>query len=506
MSANQRKAGIVLGYVNIVVKNLVNLVYTPMLLAFVGQADYGVYQSSNSFVFSLSILSLGFSGAYLRFYTQRKEADDDEGVRRLNGVYLIFYAVVSAVAVALGLCFAASANIIFSSGFTSDQVELARVLMDIMSFSVASTLFNNVFDSYIVAHERFTFQQTRSLFTTLATPFIAYALLCVGLGPVGVAIAQLVVNLSLLALNARYAIGDLGMQFDVQTYESGLFRAVAVFSGWLLANQVCDLIGQNVPNVMLGALSSATAVAVFAVACQIRNVFTSLSVAISSVFAPQVNVLVARRVPDEELTRLMTRVGRVQMIIYCWVLGGFAFLGKFFIGAWAGEGFADAYWLVLMMVIPLAAPLSQNVGIDIQKAKNMHKARSVVYLLINLGNVVFTLFFAGSLGSWAAAIGYSLSILFGNTLWMNWYYHNHVGLDMGYFWRRTTPVVLAGLLSVALFLLVTHFVPVSSWLGFVGWGLAYTVVYGLILLFLVCDDVEREMVFGKLKGLRRQNA
>ena len=45
---SQRKTGAILGYANIIVKNLVNLVYTPMLLAFVGQADYGVYQTSNS--------------------------------------------------------------------------------------------------------------------------------------------------------------------------------------------------------------------------------------------------------------------------------------------------------------------------------------------------------------------------------------------------------------------------------------------------------------------------
>ena len=66
---SQRKTGAILGYANIIVKNLVNLVYTPMLLAFVGQADYGVYQTSNSFVFSLTLLTFGFSEAYIRFYT-----------------------------------------------------------------------------------------------------------------------------------------------------------------------------------------------------------------------------------------------------------------------------------------------------------------------------------------------------------------------------------------------------------------------------------------------------
>lgn len=506
MVQSQRRAGIVLGYANIIVKNLVQLVYTPMLLSFVGQADYGVFQTSNSFVFSLQILSLGFAGAYLRFYTQRREAGDEEGVRRLNGTYLLFYSVVSVVAIVLGLCFSAASGLIFSSGFTAEQVELARVLMAIMGLSVAATLFTTVFDSYVVAHERFTFQQTRQLFTTLATPFLAYALLRAGMGPVGVAIAQLVVNLSLLALNARYAIGKLGMRFDLKTRDRGLFKAVAVFSGWLLANQICDLVNQNVPNVLLGALSGATAVAVFAVAVQIRSVFFSLSTTISGVFAPQVNTLVARDADDGELTRLMTRVGRVQMAIYCWVLGGFAFLGEFFISRWAGDEFADGYWLVLMMALPLAVPLSQNVGIEIQKAKNMHKARSVAYLVIALGNVVFTAAFSGVLGYWAPAVAYAVSIILGNGLWMNWYYHRRVGVDMGFYWRENLPVMLCAAGVVAAFLVVTHLMPIGSWMGLLGWGLVYTAVYLVALLFFVANRDERGALLGKLKGAMVRHA
>ena len=79
--ASQRKLGAILGYANIIVKNLVNLVYTPMLLAFVGQADYGVFQTSNSFVFSLSLLSFGFSEAYIRFYTQKKAHGTEGDIR-----------------------------------------------------------------------------------------------------------------------------------------------------------------------------------------------------------------------------------------------------------------------------------------------------------------------------------------------------------------------------------------------------------------------------------------
>ena len=343
--ASQRKAGALLGYANILAKNLVNLVYTPMLLSYVGQADYGVFQSSNSFVFSLTLLSFGFSEAYVRFYTQTVAHGGERDIRHLNGMYLTLYVAVTAAAVALGMGFSANAGAVFSAGFTEAQVSLARELLAIMTLNVASTLFTVVFNSYITAHERFVYQQTRQLVTTLATPLCAWALLAAGMGPVGVALAQLAVNLVLLALNARYAIVVLGMRFELRGADWGVMRGIAAFSAWIFGNQVCEMVNQSVPNIMLGAISGATAVSLFAVAVNIRQVFYSLSTTMSNVFIPKVNRIVATSDDNAELTRLMTRVGRYQMVLFCWVYGGFAILGKFFVTRWAGPGFAEAYWL-----------------------------------------------------------------------------------------------------------------------------------------------------------------
>ena len=272
---NQRRVGVILGYGNIIVKNLVNLVYTPMLLSFVGQADYGVYQSCNSFVFSLTLLSFGFSQAYVRFYTQRKINGTEEDIRRLNGVYLVLYAVVSATALTLGLIFAANVGAIFSAGFTQEQIATSEMVVSILAANIAITLFNSVFDAFILAHEQFRFQQTRQLATTLATPFAAYGLLCIGFGVMGVATAQLAISIVLLLLNGSFCISVLGMRFNVRRFDTALFKSIFVFSAWIFANQICDLVNQNVPNILLGALTTASIVAVFAVSVQIRSVFIS---------------------------------------------------------------------------------------------------------------------------------------------------------------------------------------------------------------------------------------
>lgn len=494
---SQRCTGIVLGYANIIVKNLVNLVYTPMLLSFVGQADYGVYQTSNSFVFSLSLLSFGFSQAYVRFYTQKRARGED--VRGLNGVYLVLYAVVSVTAFLLGLAFAASAGTLFSASFTLDEVELATAVMSVMAGSIAVTLFNSVFDAYVLAHEEFRFQQSRQLITTLATPFCAYALLCFGFGVMGVAIAQLAVNIILLALNSSFCLGKLEMRFEVSHFDSALFKAIAVFSAWIFANQVCDLVYQNVPNVVLGMFTSASTVAVFAVSVQIRNVFYSLSTTISNVFTPEINRIVAETDDNEQLTHLMSRVGRLQMMLFCWVFGGFTILGCFFIEHWAGAGFSDAYWIVLIMVAPLVIPLTQNVGVEIQRAKNMHRARSIGMLIVAAFNVACTFALSPYIGYWAPAAAYGIGILLCNGAFLNWYYRYRVGLRMGYFWSRCSPVMVSGAVAVALCLAGTVAIPVSSWLTFLAWGLAFTLVFGVALWLLALDEGERTSLSSKLR-------
>ena len=500
---NQRKVGALLGYLNILVKNIVNLVYTPMLLSFVGQAEYGVYQTANSFVFSLSLLTFGFSQAYVRFYTKLRVQGSETDIRRLNGMYLVLYTVVCSVALALGLLAAVNAGAMFSKGFTEKQTLLAGTLMEIMTVNVACTLFSTVFDAYIRAHEEFRFQQSRQLLTTLATPVVAFVLLYLGMGATGVAVAQLAVTITLLALNVRFAVFRLGMRFDFARFDRVLLKAIAAFSAWIFANQLCDLVNQNLPNVLLGALTDAAAVSVFAVSVQIRTVFVSLSTTMSNVFTPMINRIVAEGDDNAVLTRLMTRVGRYQMILFCWVYCGFVLLGEFFISAWAGSDFSIAYWLIVAMAIPLALPLTQNTGIEIQRAKNMHRARSIAMLAMAALNVLFTWFAAPYIGCWAPAVGYILSIALGNGLFMNWYYQKRVGLDMFFFWKNNLPVMVVSGIVLAACLLVRLAIPIVGWGSFLIWGLAYSVLFAMASWAFVLSAEERASVSARLPFLRR---
>ena len=499
--ASQKKAGALLGYANILVKNLVNLIYVPLLLHFLGQGDYGVFQMTNSVVFALTLLSAGFYGSYVRFYMRERAAgcpDNGLGVRRLNGMFLLVYLTVAVLCLIGCGVMVLNVHALFSGGLTAQEINLARALLMVMGVNIAVTMLSTPFDSYIVAHERFVFQQSRQLFTALAQPFLAVLLLWLGMGAVGVACAQLTISTILLVWNIAFATRKLSMRFTFHRLEWSLFKAVAIFSFWIFLNQIFDLVNNNVPNFLLGAMASSTAVAVFAIAVQIRNIFFSMSTTMSNVFTPQINRIVAESDNNTVLTQLMTRVGRYQMIIFWYLFGGFIVLGRYFVHIWAGDVNADAYWLCLIMVLPVMVPLTQNTGIEIQRAKNRHKTRSLIYILTSVIDIVISVLLIPSLGYWATAIGYVASIALGTGLFMNWYYHTRIGLDMVYFWKHQLPTILLALAVVVVCLLGGLMLPVSSIPTFLVWGIIYTLLFGAGALKVSLTTGEREKIVNRL--------
>ena len=186
---------------------------------------------------------------------------------------------------------------------------------------------------------------------------------------------------------------------------------------------IIDQINWNIDKFVLGRYRGTIAVAVYGLAAQLNSYYLSLSTAISNVFIPRVNRMVAIENDNKKLTNLFTRVGRIQFILLFLVCSGIVFFGRSFISMWAGADYNGTYAIVLLLIIPVTIPLIQNLGIEIQKAKNMHQFRSWVYFFIAVANVFLSIPLAKAYGGIGAAIGTAISLLIGNGLVMNWYYH-----------------------------------------------------------------------------------
>lgn len=493
---NQRRVGAVLSYVNIIAKNLVTFMYTPFLLRFVGQANYGLFQMTNSVMMGLSLLSMGFSSAYVRFYIRYKVKDKQEEIEKLNGMYLLIFLGISLISLAIGSLLLFNVDFLFGKSLTAHQLILTRYLMSVMVLDVAVTFISSVFDSNITVNQRFVFQQGRQLMQTFLVPLICVPLVFMGVGVLSIVITQLLVTVIFMFLNIKYCLTKLSMKFKFSNLPFKLLEELGTFSFFIFLNQVVDLINNNAPNFILGMFRGASMVATFAIAIQVKNMFFMLSTSLSNVFVPRVNELVSSHKSSNVLTEVMIKLGRIQMSVLFFVLGGFVVIGKYFINLWAGSQNSEAYSLIIVMVLPSIIPLAQNIGIEIQRAMNKHIFRSITYTIFAIINIVITIIGSIKLGLIGAALGYVISILCANGLLMNWYYEKKMGLNMFCYWKGVLNTCVPFIVVTAFLGLVQIKFPIVSLSKFIVFGSIYVILYMLIFWRWVANSYEKGLLLG----------
>ena len=504
MHINQRKAGVILSYAGEIVKILVNLVYTPIMLRLLGQSEYGLYQLVYSVVSYLSLLSLGFGSSYLRFYSRYKAQNDEDGVAKLNGMFILIFCSISVICILCGTVMVRNIRTIFGTGLTESEYATAKVLMELLIINLALTFPNSVFNCSITAHEKFLFQKLLILLQNLFSPFLTLPLLIMGYGSIGMVSVTTLLTFVLLISNMFYCFKKLHVRFAFHGLKISLFKEMWVFTFFIFLNQIIDQINWSVDKFLLGRFAGTTAVAVYGVGGQINTLYLQFSSSVSNVFVPKVNRIVAETNDNTELTTLFTKVGRIQFIVLGLILTGFVFFGMPFVNLWAGEGYGASYAVALLLIIPVTVPLIQNLGIEIQRAKNMHKARAVVYLAIAIANVFISIPLIKFFGPEGAALGTAISLFAGNIIFMNWYYHARIGMNMFYFWKEIAKFIPALIAPCVVGVAIMKFVNITGLVKLGVFAVVYAAVYGLSMYFFGMNEEEKQLVMGPIRKILRK--
>ena len=171
---------------------------------------------------------------------------------------------------------------------------------------------------------------------------------------------------------------------------------------------------------------------------------------------------------------------------------------------WAGKEYGASYAVAILLIAPVTVPLIQNLGIEIQRAKNMHKARSVVYLFIAIANVFISIPLIKLIGPAGAALGTAISLIAGNIIFMNWYYHARIGMNMIYFWKEIAKFIPALIAPCVVGIVIMNFVNITGLVKLGVFAVVYTAVYGLSMYYLGMNEEEKQLVMGPIRKILRK--
>lgn len=491
---SQLRSGVVLSYVNLALSCIIPFIYTPIMLRMLGEAEYGLYSLSSSVIGYLSLLSFGFGSTILRYMTMYRAKGEKDNEEKAFGFFLILYGIIALLVMLGGIIVANNVEPIFHRGLTGAELEKMHTLVLIMSFSSAISFPISVFSSVIMAHERYIFRKIIDMLSTVIAPISNLIVLYLGYASVGMASVSVAIQFLMLPINMYYCFKVLKVHPKFAVMPKSLIREMIGFSAFVFFGTVVDMLFWSTDKVLLGMFASSTAVAVYNIGATFNSMVINLSSSISNVLTPRITAMVSTETSENQLTELFIRVGRIQYLIVALVISGFAVFGRAFISLWAGEAFADSYWIALVTMIPLCVPLIQNVGIGIVTAQNRHQFRSIVYFIIAVVNVTCTYFAIPRWGGFGAAFCSGVSYIVGQGIIMNIYYYKVTGINIPLFWKNILKMsVFPILLTIVGFFLVKY-ITIDNWFVFLALVALYSGVYALVMDLFSMNQYEKDII------------
>ena len=507
-NTSQLKIGSILSYLQMFLNIAIGLIYTPIMIRLLGRSEYGLYNTVASTISMLSLLSLGFNSSYIRFYAKYRKEDNKQKIYSLNGLFLIIFLIIGCIALLCGLFLTTNLNIVFSDGLTSSEYEIAKVLMLLLSIQLAESFLATVFTNIISAHEKFVFLKLVNMLKTIGSPLVTLPLLLLGYKSIAMVSVSLVITLISDGINIFFVISILKERFVFNNFEKGLFSNIFVYTSFIAINMIVDQVNNNVDKLLLARFKGTSEVAIYSVGFSLYNYYSMFSTSISGVFTPRIHSIINQYDGSQlriTLTDMFVKVGRIQYMLLALIVTGYVFWGKQFITTiWAGPDYENSYYVGILLMLPATVPLIQNVGIEIQRAQNLHRFRSIIYIIMATLNLVLSIYLCQKYGAIGSTIGTAISLVVANGFIMNVFYHKKCNIDMMCFWKNIYNASIGLIIPV-----ITGFFMVSFFSSYNRWSLllqilVYILIYCISIWRFSLNKFEKELFSGVFIKIRNR--
>ena len=323
MAINQLKTGALLSYISIILNNIIGLLYTPFMLRMMGQSEYGLYSLVASVVAYLTILDFGFGNAIIRYTAKFRAENRLKEQYEMFGMFLFLYSAIGIFTLLIGLCLYFNVDFLFERSMNMEELNKIRIMMLLMVFNIAITFPFSIFGSIITAYENFIFQKAINIVRIILNPIVMCVMLLMGYRAIGMVVVTTLFNVLTLLINCWYCYHRLHIHVIIGRFNWTFLKEIMIYSFWIFLNAIMDRIYWSSGQFILGIYAGAKAVAIYAVAISLENIYMSFSTAISGVFLPRITSMITQKENEKSMSDLFIRTGRIQYIIMSFILIGF---------------------------------------------------------------------------------------------------------------------------------------------------------------------------------------
>lgn len=403
-SSRQIKIGIVLSYASIAINIIAGLLYTPWMVRQIGKGNYGLYTLANSLI-TLFLVDFGLGSATSRYVSKYGAEGKQKKIDDFLGVIYKLYLIIDAVILVTLVIVYCLIDIIYVK-LTPEELEKFKVVYIIASiFSVVNFPFVTL-NGILNAYEKFIQLKMADIIYRILLVFITVAILLCGYGlyalvAIHAGVGLIVVIYKLMIVN-RYTPIKINWHYR----ERNLYQEIWGFSIWITVSALAQRLIFNITPSILGIVADSKAIAVFGIIVVIEGYTYTITSAINGMFMPRISRIYEKGSTEKDIMPLMLNVGRFLYALNGLIVAGFVTVGKVFIELWMDSTYSEAYYGILLVIIPGLFFNSLQIANTAMVVEKKVKIQAYVAVAMGATNIVLSFV----LSSYFGVIGACISI------------------------------------------------------------------------------------------------
>ena len=354
---SELKRGAILTYGTIILTNITGILLTPLIINKLGDAEYGLYTLIGALVGYISVLDFGLNNTIVRFVAKYRVKGDKIGEENFLAISMVIYAIISVIIIVVGLTLFFKLDLVFADSLKPEELRVAKQMFKILIFNLAVTLPGGAFTAICSGYEHFVFPRFINISRHILRSMLVVGLLFTGGGAIGIVLIDTILNIVVISINGYYVFKKLSVTFSFHSFQASLFKEIISYSIWIF---VFALVGQfqwKVGQLILGTIKNTTVVAVYAVGIMLGSYYGTFSTAISGVLLPRATRMAVQNASSLELTRMMSKVGRISLLVLLLIFSEFVLFGKQFVLLWVGVNYLEAWLISIIIMATYTIPL-----------------------------------------------------------------------------------------------------------------------------------------------------
>ena len=365
-------------------------------------------------------------------------------------------------------------------------------LYSIISFPFITT------NGILTAYEKFVQQKLADVLYRLLTISLMVIALLKGYGLYALVTVNAISGLVVIAYKLWVIKNDTPVKVNFKNSAKGIYKEVFGFSLWTTVASIAQRLVFNITPTILGMVSGSAEIAVFGIVTTIESYAFTITNAINGMFMPKISRIYSQEDSNTNLMKLMIKVGQFQFLLNGLIVVGFISIGKQFVQLWMGQDYINAYYGIVLVLIPGLFYNSLQIAHTAMMVKNKVKPQAEVNIATGVINVGLSYVLSAKYGMIGSCISI-FSVYMFRCLALIILYNKQLEINMKHFvhtcYLKNLPTIVC---STIIGIILNYFLRLNNWWGVITKAILIVCVYFVFGFFIGYSQSERKMLIMRI--------